>query len=888
MKPPPLNDCGCCEGVEPVTPVPISNRAGLRAIAYRCGTHAQFKETMLAALSGAAHPALAGLATRDDDDFSIALLDAWATTADVLTFYQERIAQESFLRTATERRSLLELARLIGYELRSGLAASTYLAFAMETAPGSPPATTIEIGTKVQSVPGPGEKPQLFETIEKIEARPEWNEIQAQQTLPQRIQGDTTVVYLKDTTSNLRKGDSLLFLEAEKPGGTRTWDLCRVAAVDLEPVKKRTRVTLAAPPTQFTGQSAEEVQVFAMRQRASLFGYNAPDRRMLPAETLKNFDTRSIFSIKSTFLGGVSAGVEIVTGPRDWPFTLLPNTVDLDSTYPAITAGSWIAVVSPSGKRALGLVTATADAGRTDYAITGKVTRLTVAITASPGVDLSTFGGGAYRGTVVLGESQELELAEAPVPPTISGSSLVVAQRLDTFRAGRVLAITGRRANSDTPWSGIVTLASVELAEKSTTITFAPALPELQVESIRGNANVALATHGETVAEVLGSGDASVPFQRFVLKQPPLTYIRSAAAGGATSTLQVRVDDVLWHEVPTLYGHGPTERVYVTRTSEEGLTTVQFGDGVTGARLPSGQENVRAVYRRGIGLEGLVKTDQLSLLLTRPLGLKGVTNPVPGQNAADREQLSDARRNASLSILTLDRIVSLQDHEDFVRAFAGVAKAFATWTWDGDKRGVFITIAGGGGAEIDLSGDFGRALDAAIREASVPGVPVRVQSYRKAAGAFTLSARVKIDPDHEADRVLAAVRAALELAFSFEAREFGQPVELSEVFAAIHTVPGVIAVDVDDLRRVSTTTSAPLITATRRPLSLQQLAFRRFGELTSEAPRITRLLKRPVRPTRPEPRLIAAVPQAGARGVVSPAELLVLSPLDVEQIGAMP
>ena len=44
------------------------------------------------------------------DDPAIALLDAWAVVADVLTFYQERIANEGFLRTATERRSILELA----------------------------------------------------------------------------------------------------------------------------------------------------------------------------------------------------------------------------------------------------------------------------------------------------------------------------------------------------------------------------------------------------------------------------------------------------------------------------------------------------------------------------------------------------------------------------------------------------------------------------------------------------------------------------------------------------------------------------------------------------------------------------------------------------------
>jgi hypothetical protein len=154
-----LNDCNCCEGVTAQTPVALTNRPGLTAVAYRVGMHSQFKQSMLARLSASDLPALADFQTRDDDDFSIALLDAWATVADVLTFYQERIANESYLRTATERRSLLELARLISYELRPGVTASTYLAFALEEAPGAPDQatkqTTIDIGAKVQSVPTP-------------------------------------------------------------------------------------------------------------------------------------------------------------------------------------------------------------------------------------------------------------------------------------------------------------------------------------------------------------------------------------------------------------------------------------------------------------------------------------------------------------------------------------------------------------------------------------------------------------------------------------------------------------------------------------------------------------------------------------------------------------
>jgi hypothetical protein len=61
-------------------------------LAYRVGTHGTFKARMLAALS--AEPALRGLTTRADDDPSVALVDGWACVLDVLSFYQERIANE--------------------------------------------------------------------------------------------------------------------------------------------------------------------------------------------------------------------------------------------------------------------------------------------------------------------------------------------------------------------------------------------------------------------------------------------------------------------------------------------------------------------------------------------------------------------------------------------------------------------------------------------------------------------------------------------------------------------------------------------------------------------------------------------------------------------------
>jgi hypothetical protein len=75
----------------------------------------------------------------------------------------------------------------------------------------------------------------------------------------------------------------------------------------------------------------------------------------------------------------------------------------------------------------------------------------------------------------------------------------------------------------------------------------------------------------------------------------------------------VRVDDRLWHEVPQLFGSGPDDEVYATTTDDEGTVTVGFGDGRTGARLPTGANNVTARYRIGTGLAGRLGADVLTL-----------------------------------------------------------------------------------------------------------------------------------------------------------------------------------------------------------------------------------------------------------------------------------
>jgi predicted phage baseplate assembly protein len=254
---------------------------------------------------------------------------------------------------------------------------------------------------------------------------------------------------------------------------------------------------------------------------------------------------------------------------------------------------------------------------------------------------------------------------------------------------------------------------------------------------------------------------------------------------------------VLWSQVPSLFVAGSQDRVYVVRIDDESRATVVFGDGERGSRLPTGQENVRARYRSGIGPDGEVPAGSLSLLPQRPLGISTVTNPAPATGGVAPERLDDARLNAPLTVLTLDRVVSVRDHEDFARAFAGIAKARATALWVGRRLLVHLTVAGAQGAVVAprTIGDLRDAI------ASLGGDPdgMRVDSLRPQP--FRVGAALLTDPARLRSDVEDAVRAALRAAYAVDRRQFGQPVPAAEVVTVLQSVPGVVAAVLTALHR---------------------------------------------------------------------------------------
>ena len=1043
--------CGCCSGVEVITPVSEANRPGLPALSYRVGVYATFLETMIARLStlyldvpvapGSAtlqriYP-LNKLTTREPSDPSIALLDAWATVADVLTFYQERVANEGYLGTAVERQSILELAGLVGYRLRPGVSASVYLAFTVATGFNG----TIPAGTRAQSIPGPGQTPQFFETSDDLPARDVWNALQPLLSRPQVITlnqstpdpgTDATTretVFVQGISTNLNPGDGLLFVLGV---GSGQQALRRVASLDPQTDQQLTEITLSQPLPQppksaqdiinaiqpfadessgiFSGSDiAQQVGQILQELITELQSASVADAAQAIEKSLPDLEERHDLALKRKFTrlepwiaaildtlnsllqelppsfaaatapssGGIAfaggtataGGVAIartpptplqnLTGilgdlalppslqpanslrlersvgavfapqsdiaprmlatffpaaadtlysawtsiqtpqeppqvhamraksglfPGNYPgpatvtsqpptsststattittsYNDPPNidnawidiltrlkplpTIALDAVNDKIVIGSWVVIERPvldntqrvnDYKQTVHRVTAVHAVSMATSGFSSRITQLTLDPPWLSDLDraqleTATASPVFLRGTVVYAQSEQLDLAEEPLDTDVEGNTIELDQVYEGFESGRWIIVSGQRTDipnvtgvsaselvmisavaqatsvpktgptlgNNNPGAGA--LRSSANAETSsppplhTILTLANSLAyKYDSNTVTIYGNVVNATNGQTLGEVLGNGDASQSEQQFALHQSPLTYLSAPTPAGATSTLTVTVNEVAWNEAGNLLALGPIDRGFITQTDDDDQTTVIFGTGEHGMRVPTGTANVKAVYRTGIGQAGNVAAQQISQLATQPLGAKSVINPLPATGGADRDSRDQARSNAPLAVMALDRLVSVEDYADFARTFAGIGKASSARLTNGRQLIVYVTIAGQDDIPIDRNSDLYRNLVLALQQSGDPNQPLQV-ALRKLK-LLVISAGVKIQTGYQWELVAPNVRSALQDFYGFEQRDLGQNAFLSEAISVMQGVAGVQYVDV--------------------------------------------------------------------------------------------
>jgi hypothetical protein len=809
----------------------ITNPPGLDVILYRSGDYASFRHALLLPLPDETVLSQPGGPDTGfgftplwrpgaQGDLALQMVEWWAYLADVLTFYNERVATESYLRTARLPEDVNRLIRLLGYRPRPGIGATAVLA-ALATGPDP---FTLPKGFQVQSKPGPGKTPQVFEldadvTITPPPGPPNSPQVQGTgaiepvpSTAPVQVGSDGGVV-LAGSVSAVKKGDRVLFLPVASSAASgfalaTVLDVKHDKDAQGQPITRyvfdpgalasisdvaQFRLLRTDKSSQVWLYPAANGLVFRVGFGGALVDLASVTRGIVPGDPIVFEDLGSSQSLSPQF-GTLVNSTEVVWYAN--PANYDPSHPDqLDKVDPAVPPSS-------DSKQA---------------AIAIPHTRI-----------LFTWPGASAPSDTMADRPYYLiryawkEVGPLIVPPagTFGGASGASGSSADGAASPPLSLRPGGGGSFDAPAGTPVLVEDVNghgalgTIEDPSTLVLEDPVPVL-VPPLRVLFNLLNVSRGKSVPnDVLGSGNALAAGQDFTLQNSPVTYRQSAdstSGDNYSSTVRVWVDQVEWQEVRSFYGQPAGAQVFVTREDEQGQTHVVFGDGAHGARLPTGVNNVVASYRTGSGAE--VPAAGSLTVVPQPLpGLRSIRNPVPASGGADPDPPDQVRRYAPRSALTFNRAVSADDFEVIAAQTPGVVRAKAGVSFDpiAQRSRVTVWVGDEPGTVDDVRAAFAATAD--------PNRQPRVVLAK--AVVITLRLTVLTDPRRDAGAVVAAVRSALidpdAGVLGLNVVGIAEPIYNSEVYAACMAVPGVSAVHSLSLQ-VSSLFLAPILV--RRLLS---------------------------------------------------------------------
>lgn len=766
---------GPCPCEETQDPMVVANQPGLPAIAYRVDDFSGFRRALLRPLDG--EDALLGWRPAAED-LGLQLLEWWAYLGDVLTFYNERIANESYLRTAQLPDSVTRLVALLGYRPRPAIGAvGQVAAVRRKTHPSEPLA--IPAGFQLSNTATPGVSVQTWEAA----ASTFTGQTDTKVTLPPTTAllspatGGSVVgsVLLRGTVASLEAGDELLAVSTSFPAYADSWAQVTVVSTAPEPDPNggtNTRVVLSAADASaarawMSGTAASSCRLLRSRQTGALWTQTNDAAITDDSETelevrlsavvrgIARNDLVLLEGGNATTLGLVTETSEIFTGipypgavdgkPPDIPVahTQLTMTSPLAGklSHPRYTVHSGHVVEESRSSALRNMILASAVAVRFGMQDVGTLigtprTSLTsLPVTVTPHAGFTVAAGGT---TGFLEDANGLGI---PVDVTAKGDG--------------TLSLT---ATAATPPSFSLTVP------------------------LRLLVDLVHVSRGKTVAaETLGTGDASIAGQTFTLKNAPLTYLSCGA--DFASTLRVAVDGIYWTEAKTFYAQPPDATIFVVTQDADGKSVVRFGDGVNGARLPSGSRVV-ATYRHGGGAPLPLPT-RLTTILEPQQNLAAIRNPVGVWGGADAEQPQAVREDAPKSVLTFGRAISGDDYETVAALAPSVTRARAYWTWDKARQRAVV--------KVYVGDDAGAAASArsALGGAEDPNRPVTVAQATPIA--VVVNCTLLVAPNRVPADVADAATASLEGLFAPGSMTIGRRLYTSAVESAL-LVAGVEAV----------------------------------------------------------------------------------------------
>lgn len=671
------------------------NRAGLPHIKYRIGTYSDFREFILQELDR--NQILKGLTYRNPDDPSIALLEGASLLGDILTFYQELYANEAFLRTAQWRESVAALVRLTGYRLSPGLGGTASVAF--EVKEGTD--VTIPKGFPVKAQLEGCNEPADFETDKEIVAIPALGKFRLYRKTSCSNRKEKISVFsiltskLEAAGQKIETKDRLLFFNTSYYSNSSI-----VSIKKVEQKFDRTYFYIDGY-VNFTA-SVLSLTVYKLGRTFRHFGYNAPpnvitiDSNVTPVKVTQESVSYSRNLREDTEYEINNLSVTKFTS-KEFP---------INGEVTDIAPGGTIIIETPKVA-----VRPTINYVRQETMTWGAVTG--AATVMSIDTELGIFTEDIRK--IIIHETigKPFNLENIPKPAS-DPDGLYYFGDLKTYLKlqNRQLALR----KDDGTYAEITTHTETQYIsssdhgvtfrrityKKSENWPFSEDDFQLDNPTVDVYGNVVKVTQGKKQKEVvLGNGDARVAFQTFKLPKFPLTHVNTET-GECEPRIEVYVGGRMWKRVDTLLECKPSDEVYVVREDDESISRVQFGDGKTGRRLPTGSDNITAIYWTGIGAygEAIEGNDPQAGEKLNRLGKVRLPGVVSG--GCEPESSENARCASPGKVQSLSRLVSLKDFESEALAIPGVQMASAVYDILDGTPTILLTVLMENGREKEL------------------------------------------------------------------------------------------------------------------------------------------------------------------------------------------
>lgn len=344
-----------------------------------------------------------------------------------------------------------------------------------------------------------------------------------------------------------------------------------------------------------------------------------------------------------------------------------------------------------------------------------------------------------------------------------------------------------------------------------------------------GTANVG-ATHAENVAlrpENLSTGenDISGEFVATSSGQPNQSYAldEDKIVDGSIQAW-VQNGDVYepWQQVVHLGDFGPSDAVYSIRLNADNISSVIFGDGVSGA-VPNPLANIKVVYDVGGGEVGNCSVGVLDTIYRIP-GLTNaqtaaigdfllVTNTAAGVGGSSPESTSSIRTNAPKLLSAITRAVSLKDYENLVLAIPNLGKSKAEaatptsinlYVAPQRNDGSGDIFPGYNGAGTLLTTEW-LALQTSVQSYLSDKIQIGVSVTVSPPTYVPVSVDVKFTklPQFTSEQVSAAIKLKLLNEFSYNKTTFGDLITPEDIEFQLKQVEGVRVVQVTSLARTT-------------------------------------------------------------------------------------